>query len=224
MERPPGNRRSVQIPLTTRARVSRDVDEELTGHLAMRVEELVRSGMPRDAAERQARAQFGDLDAARQALIAEDMQRETHARRRWSLESWRQDVRYAWRQLVTQRVFTVVALLTLALGTGVTMAIFSVVDGVLLRPLPFERPDELVRLFSDRSWQPPLTARSFSVPDFADYRKQSTAFRGLAAYYDGTTNYIRSGRSRPSQRNAGKRQLLCPVRGTRPRRTHLRAG
>lgn len=189
MERPPGNRRSVQIPLTTRARVSRDVDEELSGHLAMRVEELVRSGTPRDAAERQARAQFGDLDAARQALIAEDMQRETHARRRWSLESWRQDVRYAWRQLVTQRVFTVVALLTLALGTGVTMAIFSVVDGVLLRPLPFERPQELVRLFSivrgDR--------RSFSVPDFIDYRKQTSAFRGLAGYYDATTNFVRAG-------------------------------
>ncbi len=189
MERPSGNRRSVQIPLTTRARVSRDVDEELSGHLAMRVEELVRSGTPRDAAERQARAQFGDLDAARQALIAEDMQRETHARRRWSLESWRQDVRYAWRQLVTQRVFTVVALLTLALGTGVTMAIFSVVDGVLLRPLPFERPQELVRLFSVVRGN----RRSFSVPDFADYRRQTTAFRGLAAYYDGTSNYLRAG-------------------------------
>jgi putative ABC transport system permease protein len=189
VERPPGNRRSVQIPLTTRARVSRDVDEELSGHLAMRVEELVRGGMPRDAAERQARARFGDLDAARRSLIDEDMRRETHARRRWSLESWRQDVRYAWRQLVTQRVFTVVALLTLALGTGVTIAIFSVVDGVLLRPLPFERPQELVRLFSvvrgDR--------RSFSVPDFVDYRRETTAFRRLAAYYDGTTNYIRAG-------------------------------
>lgn len=189
MERLPGNRRSVQIPLTTRARVSRDVDEELSGHLAMRVEELLRGGTPRDAAERQARAQFGDLDAARQALIAEDMQRETHARRRWSLESWRQDVRYAWRQLVTQRVFTGVALLTLALGTGVTMAIFGVVDGVLLRPLPFERPQELVRLFSVvRGNQ-----RSFSVPDFADYRKQTSAFRGIAAFYDGTTNYLRAG-------------------------------
>ncbi len=189
MERPPGNRRSVQIPLTTRARVSRDVDEELSAHLAMRVEELVRGGMPRDAAERHARVHFGDLDAARQALIDEDMRRETRARRTWGVESWRQDIRFAWRQLVTQRVFTIVALLTLALGTGVTLAIFTIVDGVLLRPLPYEHPQELVRLFSVVRG----VRRSFSVPDFVDYRRDSKAFRGLAAYYDGTTNFVRSG-------------------------------
>lgn len=145
--------------------------------------------MPREAAERQARAQFGDLDAARQSLIAEDMRRETRARRRWRAESWRQDIRYAWRQLVTQRAFTIVALLTLALGTGATVAIFTIVDGVLLRPLAFDRPQELVRLHSIVRGN----RRSMSVPDFLDYRRQTTAFRGLAAYYDGTTNYVHAG-------------------------------
>ncbi|MGH7713689.1 MAG: ADOP family duplicated permease [Gemmatimonadaceae bacterium] len=189
MERPPHSRRAIQIPLTTRARVSRDVDEELHVHLAMRVEELMRRGTPREDAERQARAEFGDVDAARRALIDEDMRRVARTRRRVGLETWRQDIRYGWRQLLRQRVFTVVALLTLALGTGVTMAIFSVVDAILLRPLPYEQPQELVRLFSTVRGN----RRSFSVPDFLDYRQQTKTLRGLAAYYDGTTNYVHQG-------------------------------
>ncbi len=189
MEQHPSKHRSVQIPLTTRARVARDVDEELSAHFTMRIEELVRGGMSREAAEREARAQFGDVDTARQALIDEDMRRVTRARHRQGFESWRQDIRYAWRQLVTQRVFTIVALLTLALGTGVTMAIYSIVDGVMLRPLAFRQPDQLVRLYSIVRG----SRRSFSVPDFMDYRKDSKTLSGLAAYYDGTTNYVHAG-------------------------------
>ncbi|HEY7569100.1 MAG TPA: ABC transporter permease [Gemmatimonadaceae bacterium] len=189
MEQHPSKHRSVQIPLTTRARVARDVDEELSAHFTMRIEELVRGGMSREDAEREARKHFGDVDAARLALIDEDMRRVTRARQKLGFETWRQDIRYAWRQLVTQRVFTIVALLTLALGTGVTMAIYSVVDGVLLRPLAFREPDNLVRLYtiirSRRS--------SFSVPDFMDYRKDSKTLTGLAGYYDATTNYVHGG-------------------------------
>ncbi len=189
MRHPPHTRRSIQIPLTTRARVSRDVDEELSAHLTMRIEELMRAGVsPADAAA-QARAQFGDVDAARQSLIDEDMRRVSRTRHRTSLESWRQDVRYAWRQLLSHRVFSVVALLTLALGTGATIAIFSIVDGVLLRPLPQPAPNELVRLFSIVRGN----RRSFSVPDFLDYRRDARSFRALAAYYDATTNYVHAG-------------------------------
>ena len=189
MEQHPSKHRSVQIPLTTRARVARDVDEELSTHFTMRIEELVRGGMSREDAERQARAQFGDVDAARLALIDEDMRRVTRTQQRLGLESWRQDIRYAWRQLVTQRVFTIVALLTLALGTGVTMAIYSIVDGVLLRPLAFSQPNELVRLYSVVRGR----RSSFSVPDFMDYRKDSKTLSRIAAYYDATTNYVHAG-------------------------------
>ena len=189
MEQHPAKHRSVQIPLTTRARVARDVDEELSTHFTMRIEELVRGGMSREEAEREARAHFGDVDAARQALIEEDMRRVTRARQRLGFESWRQDIRYAWRQLVTQRVFTIVALLTLALGTGVTMAIYSIVDGVILRPLAFREPDQLVRLYSIVRG----SRRSLSVPDFMDYRQDGKTLTGIAAYYDATTNYVHAG-------------------------------
>ena len=189
MDRPPNKVRSFQIPLTTRARVSRDVDEELRGHLAMRIEELMRTGLSRADAERMAHAQFGDVDAARQSLIDEDMRRVTRVRHRTSLESWHQDLRYAWRQLLAHRVFSIVAVLTLALGTGVTIAIFSIVDGVLLRPLPQPASNELVRLFSIVRGN----RRSFSVPDFLDYRRDAKAIGALAAYYDATTNYVHAG-------------------------------
>ncbi|MEW5919318.1 MAG: ABC transporter permease, partial [Gemmatimonadota bacterium] len=182
-------RRSIQIPLTTRDRVTRDVDEELRVHFSMRVEELMRGGLSREDAERQAHAHFGDVAAARQALVDEDMLRVATHRKQLGLESWAQDLRYAWRQLVRQPVFTAVALLTLALGTGVTMAIFAVVDGVLLRPLPYENSSELVRLFT----QVRGNRRSFSVPDFYDYRDQSRTLRNLATYYDATTNYVNTG-------------------------------
>ena len=189
MEQHPSKHRSVQIPLTTRARVARDVDEELSAHFTMRIEELVRGGMSREDAERQARAQFGDVDAARLALIDEDMRRVARTRQRQGFETWRQDIRYAWRQLVTQRVFTIVALLTLALGTGATMAIYSIVDGVLLRPLAFRQPDELVRVYSVVRGR----RSAFSVPDLMDYRKDNKTLTGLAGYYDATTNYVHAG-------------------------------
>lgn len=198
MDQRPSKHRSVQIPLTTRARVAREVDEELSAHFTMRIEELVRSGMSREDAEQQARAHFGDVDAARQALIDEDMRRVTRTRQKLGLESWRQDIRYAWRQLLTQRVFTIVALLTLALGTGVTMAIYSIVDGVLLRPLPYQAPGDLVRLYSVVRG----ARRSFSVPDFLDYRRDSKTLTGVAAYYDGTTNYVHAGE--PIRLNAAR--------------------
>jgi putative ABC transport system permease protein len=91
-----------------------------------------------------------------------------------------QDVRYAFRSLARAPGFTLVALLTLALGIGGTTAIFSVVDGILLRPLPYPEPDSIVRLS-------PTTASAesdaaFSPGDYLDYRNQSSAFTHLAAY------------------------------------------
>ncbi|HYG62128.1 MAG TPA: ABC transporter permease, partial [Thermoanaerobaculia bacterium] len=107
---------------------------------------------------------------------------------RWTeaLEELGQDVRYAGRQLWKSPAFTLVAVLTLALGTGVTTAIYSVVDTVLLRPLPFAEPDRLVRVL-------PLTREgsqdAFSVLNFLDWRRQSTSTGGSrgAASYDGVT-------------------------------------
>jgi putative ABC transport system permease protein len=97
------------------------------------------------------------------------------------MEQFLQDVRYAARQLVKRSGFALVTVLTLALGIGANSAIFSVVEGVLLRPLPYRHGDRLVHIGS----RPSADASDvrFSVMELADYRRQSNAFAGIAEYH-----------------------------------------
>src|SRR2546423_11375329 len=94
------------------------------------------------------------------------------------MDSLLQDIRYSLRKLIRAPAFTLVAVLTLALAIGATTAVFSLVDGVLLKSLPFREPDRLVRVQSLSG----LTPSSVSQPDFLDYRAQSHAVSPMAAY------------------------------------------
>src|SRR5262245_39122686 len=96
------------------------------------------------------------------------------------METLVQDTRYALRMLLKSRGFTLVAVLTLALGIGANAAIFSVVNGVLLRPLPLPEPERLVAVWTAQPAKG-FPRGSSSYPDFADYREQSASFAGLAA-------------------------------------------
>ena len=107
------------------------------------------------------------------------------------LASLIQDVRYALRMLYRQPAFTVVAVLTLALGIGATTAVFTVVNGVLLRPLPYRDPDRLVQLLNGRPGRPPSTF--FSPPNYRDVTSQSGAFSEWAALTPTTANLTGSG-------------------------------
>jgi predicted permease len=101
-----------------------------------------------------------------------------------------QDIRYAARKLARNPGFTFVAVATLALAIGATTAVFSIVNGVLLKPLPFHQPDELVRVTSSgRTGK----ASAMSALDFVDYRDQSKSFVGIAAIDRGTLNLTISG-------------------------------
>jgi putative ABC transport system permease protein len=91
------------------------------------------------------------------------------------------DIRYAFRQLRKSPGFTLIAVLTLALGIGANSAIFSVVDTVLLQPLPFQNPSQLVMLWGNSSTAP-NDRQTDSFPDFADYKDQSRSFTALAAF------------------------------------------
>ena len=91
------------------------------------------------------------------------------------------DFRFALRQLRKSPGFTFVAVLTLALGIGVNSAIFSVVDTVLLRPLSFPKPDQLVMIWGTHANEP-NSKETDSYPDFYDYRAQSQSFSGMAGY------------------------------------------
>ncbi len=124
-----------------------------------------------------------------------------------------QDLRFAGRQLAKSPGFTFVAVLTLALGIGATTAIFSVVYGVLLRPLPYPRPDRLLRpFFVDSKGQ---LRGAFSPPNFLDFRAASRTFSGVAGVHGGTLN-LSGGGEAERLRAAWVSANYFTVLGTRP--------
>ncbi|HEY9283764.1 MAG TPA: ABC transporter permease, partial [Pyrinomonadaceae bacterium] len=96
-----------------------------------------------------------------------------------------QDVKFGVRVLLKSPAFTAVAVLVVALGVGANTAIFSVVNAVLLRPLPFEQPEQLVRVFGTSVRRNNLR-RPHSFPNFADLRAQNTSFEAMSAYSGAT--------------------------------------
>jgi putative ABC transport system permease protein len=174
-----GIRRFFRIP--GRDGVKHDVDEELRFHLDSRVDDLVRQGMSREAASAQANREFGDVAAARGELATIDRRRVA---RRARVEWWRdvfQDARIALRGYARRPGFTVVVLLTLALGIGANSAIFSVAESVLLRPLPYRDGDRLVHLWETQR-NDPADLTEASYPDYLDWRAATEIFSGVEGY------------------------------------------
>ena len=110
------------------------------------------------------------------------------------LKSLPQDLRYGVRVLAKSPGFSLIAILTLALGIGANTAIFSVVNGVLLNPLPFRAPNQLVSMFQE---MPNFKNGSISYPNFLDWRRMNTTFAGMAAYR--STGFNLSGSGEPER-------------------------
>ncbi len=163
--------RAFLLRLVGTFRPAADAREEMEAHLAMHIEENIRRGMPPDAARREAILESGGITRAAEAV------HERHGLP-WLQESLR-DVRYALRALRHNPVYTFVAIVTLALGVGANTAIFSVVRGVVLRPLPYREPERLVSLQSTIGER--VTA--VSGPDFMDWRQQARSMSAIAASY-----------------------------------------
>ncbi|HEX8148155.1 MAG TPA: ABC transporter permease [Pyrinomonadaceae bacterium] len=171
-----------------RDRFDRELEEEVRFHLEMKAEEYVAAGMTQEEAWLAAGRQFGNETRMR------EMSRET-----WGfamLENLLQDVRFGARVLAKHKGYTAVAVLTLALGIGANTAIFSVVNAVLLRPLPFEGPERLVRVFGTSARRSNFS-RPHSYLNFADLRAQNQTFEAMAAY-TGSTSAL-SGDDAPEQ-------------------------
>ncbi len=124
--------------LIRRERLERELDRELEFHVEAEVERLVADGIPRDEARRRALAAFGGLEPIRE--------RARDARgTRWVEQIW-QDLRYAARVLRRSPGFAIAAIASLAIGIGANIALFTVADALLFRPLPVHRPEQLVFL------------------------------------------------------------------------------
>ena len=164
--------------LFARGRMEQDLDKELRFHFESQVADKVRSGISEIEARRLTRLEFGGMEQ-----IKEDCR---ESRGTLWLESMVQDVRYGLRQLRKSPGFTFIAILSLTLGIGANTAIFTLLNAILLRPLPVQSPRELL-LFGDGSAQgstssvPDGSCRLFSYSFFHDFRQKDTSFSGIAA-------------------------------------------
>ena len=174
--------------LFRRERLEQDLDRELQFHIDMLTESHVRGGMPVGEARRAALLAFGGVD-----WIKDDV-RETWLSRLF--ETLGQDVRYGWRNLRRNPGFALVVVTTMALGIGANTAIFSVVNGVLLRPLPYTHGDRLVVL---RQQQPiaNVADTAFSVKEIEDYRTHAQSLDGVAEFH--SMWFILLGRAEPER-------------------------
>jgi putative ABC transport system permease protein len=162
------------LALFRRRALDRDLDEELRSHLEMAAEENRKRGMSHEEARRRAMRDFGGVTQVRETV----RMREGVP----FVENLRRDVAYALRQMGRAPGFAAVVIITLALGIGANTTVFSIVDAVMLRPLPYAQPQRLVEAQS--SGMGSFSAEDVSYPDFFDWRRQNRSFERLVSYHD----------------------------------------
>jgi putative ABC transport system permease protein len=156
----------------SRSRRERELQEELASHIEMHVEDNLRSGMPPEEARRAALVKLGGIERTR------ELYREQQGLP--AVETLVQDLRLGLRSMRRSPGFTSVALAVLALGIGANTAMFSLVNALLLRPLPYPESERLLLVQTVDPEQRPLAT---AVPDFQEYRSRGRGLEGLASFY-----------------------------------------
>ncbi|MGH9832483.1 MAG: ADOP family duplicated permease, partial [Blastocatellia bacterium] len=194
--------------------------EELAQHLEDCYAELLTGGVTEAEAERRTLAELSgseiferELRRVERQVAPEPVILGTNRRTDMFADLW-QDLRYGARMLAKQPGFTLIVVLTLALGIGANTAIFSVVNAVLLRPLPYEAPDRLVYIW-DSNPTAGFSRFASSPPNFADWRRQQQSFEHLAAFM--SWNFNLTGRGEPERLQGARVSAeLFPLLGVKP--------
>jgi predicted permease len=168
-----------------------ELDAEMAEHIEMAVDENVRRGLSQEEARRQALIQFGGMQQAR------EQHRETRGLP-W-IDVLMQDLRFTFRTMRRDRGFTIIAVLILALGIGANIAVFSVVNTILLRPLPFRDPQQLVRIV-ERDPKTGESSKTYTADATQDIQRQNLSFQSVSGYFafTGPDNFKLIGKDQPS--------------------------
>src|SRR5262249_21741354 len=187
-----------------RARREREFAEELESHLQMHIEDNLRAGMSPEEARRLALIKLGGV-----AQIT-----ELHREQRGlpMLETLLQDLRFGLRLLRKNPGFSLIAILTLALGIGANTAIFSVANGVLLKPLPYKDPERLAFIRTD--WRGVSGQAGIAAAEVIDFRRQSKLFEGFEVIM--RNNASLTGEPMEKVRGATVTERFLPLLGVRP--------
>jgi putative ABC transport system permease protein len=170
--------------------VEQEMDEELRDYLDAAVKDKMRSGISRKEALRAARVEMGSVDAVKEEIRTVGWES--------MLETIWHDIQYGLRQLKRNPGFTAVAVLTLALGIGANTAVFSLIDAVMLRMLPVERPDELLQLKRQDPRNAGGASPEFTNPLWEQVRDQQNVFSGVFAWSNNQFDLARGGTVQPA--------------------------
>ena len=180
MALPPGVRRIFRLFVRSRD-VGAEVDRELEFHLEETTDRLVAEGWDPAQARAEAERRFGRRGVVARAVFRIDTRREARGDRRLRLAGFRDDLRHAARRLRRAPGFTALAVATFGLGIGANVAVFTVLDGVVLRPLPYADPDRIVRIY-ERNARDGMELGNITIADFRDWRDQASLFASFAAF------------------------------------------
>jgi len=193
--------------LFRRTAVEQELSAELAQAFEFLVESKIRNGAPKSEARRLAAIELGGVEQLKEEI------RESRAG--YDLEALFQDVRFGLRMLLKTPGFTIVAVTTLALSIGANTAIFSLVNGVLLRPLPFPDAERIV-YFEGKNPAAGITDSNISYLDFTDWSQQSDLFASTAAYWTGNADLSGDGAEPEAVPRAGVTTGFFSVLGVQP--------
>ena len=169
--------------------LEQELDDELQFHLERDIAQNIKNGMTPEEARSAALKWFGGIDQSKEE--------SRDARGVRVIENILQDIRYSFRLITKNPVFTLVVLLTLALGIGANTAIFSFANGILIRPLPYPQSDRLV-VIDETALKRGINSMSVSFPNYLDWREQNSVFEDIGIYF-GNNRFALSGIGPPEE-------------------------